>query len=1040
MSSTRFNPPVPTFEEINPDTGARTSDDDGFIVPGENDYAGPTNRRNLGSYLSSLTRGEVPTEGIVEYNGPVPTHGNAYPIGDASGNPSLTFTELGIEGGGVNELDNYSNSGLFDGAVTDKNLSDVINKGKLGLGRGQETLSGHLLLPGIGSIRPSEGGKAYEEIISEILQDKNPNNPDAPAISEVELPFNPLDVEILRGPSSRVKVSSGESVSFPSSAPTPTSGKISITELSKVAADIMLRSTGKANGPDQYGEFTAGFIPSTVQTGVGRVDTEDLRARNYAGLSGLNSTVDGVDVSFPKSDGVGETRYSDKSYGNTYNYLENFTDLNSGVTAFAALGAGAFAAVLALLAIFSIDGVGEPSSNAPTYSNTNGGASLANKLTLGSFEMEANSASNADGKLASILKKAQDIAGSAGIETDITKLLNFYSPTNSSADYGQCVIIGFASVIGAEIDDELILAENLKINNLQVRSLSINIGLRFLGIALTSDKGYYMNLFREIMKDSGAIVSGLGDIGLSNFIPTLAGAKVVRFIDSLARIGDLIVLQARAKTLYAFNQASFDPYATGFNFTDARGGDEELAKSFARGRIRGRHVDGRRSSLGVGDLPSAHLLPKSYHEIFSDLKLRSFNAVSGSIGRTNLRLSNEDVARAEDVLNAEYMPFYFHDLRTNEIIAFHAFLEDLSDSYSAEYNSTSGYGRVEDIRMYKSTKRSVGCTFQIVAANEKDFDYMWWQINKLTTMVYPQWSQGRSVTYKPGEDNFKFTQPFSQIPTATPVIRVRVGDLIRSNYSRFNLKRIFGYQDSDKEQKTAVADNRQAEVQVESARSEYYSVKAFDDRGIISLPTYPPVISASKKRGKKTYEQLHQPVAFVGSPGTRMQLIPDPSADIAEYLLDKFKVYFVKGDSENRRVVLGDSEVEIVVIPAEIVTVDTYKMNVNDFYKYDNNSVIKSFESTMGMGLAAVVTQLQFTWMDGLWGAGTDGPGHRAPRSCKVQMSFEPMHDIAPGLDHEGLNRAPIYPVGNLVNHLVEGGGNQPEPYGRFSKSALKKE
>jgi hypothetical protein len=69
--------------------------------------------------------------------------------------------------------------------------------------------------------------------------------------------------------------------------------------------------------------------------------------------------------------------------------------------------------------------------------------------------------------------------------------------------------------------------------------------------------------------------------------------------------------------------------------------------------------------------------------------------------------------------------------------------------------------------------------------------------------------------------------------------------------------------------------------------------------------------------------------------------------------------------------------------------------------------------------------------MDALWGAGDDGPGKRAPRSCKVQMSFEPIHDIAPGLDHEGINRAPIYPVGSLVNNLVEGG--EGEPYGRFT-------
>jgi hypothetical protein len=120
--------------------------------------------------------------------------------------------------------------------------------------------------------------------------------------------------------------------------------------------------------------------------------------------------------------------------------------------------------------------------------------------------------------------------------------------------------------------------------------------------------------------------------------------------------------------------------------------------------------------------------------------------------------------------------------------------------------------------------------------------------------------------------------------------------------------------------------------------------------------------------------------------------------------------------------VLDPKSNKTLLVPKESVTTKTFKSaeneNVENFYKSENNSIIKSFESTMGQGLATVVTQLSFTWMDGLWGAGDDGPGNRAPRSCKVQMSFEPIHDIAPGLDHEGFNRAPIYPVGQLINNI----------------------
>jgi hypothetical protein len=43
------------------------------------------------------------------------------------------------------------------------------------------------------------------------------------------------------------------------------------------------------------------------------------------------------------------------------------------------------------------------------------------------------------------------------------------------------------------------------------------------------------------------------------------------------------------------------------------------------------------------------------------------------------RISTPDREKFESSLDAEYVPFYFHDLRTNEILSFHAFLASLSD-------------------------------------------------------------------------------------------------------------------------------------------------------------------------------------------------------------------------------------------------------------------------------------------------------------------------------------------------------------------------
>jgi hypothetical protein len=249
-------------------------------------------------------------------------------------------------------------------------------------------------------------------------------------------------------------------------------------------------------------------------------------------------------------------------------------------------------------------------------------------------------------------------------------------------------------------------------------------------------------------------------------------------------------------------------YGAGFNFTENPVG-ALLARGFAARRIYGDTLAGRRgSTLSLSDLPSAHLVPagssQAYRSLLgNDNRLTSF-IPSGSSGRTAKRISQADAQKIESILDAEYMPFYFQDLRTNEVIAFHAFLDDVTDSYTANYNASSGYGRIENVQTYKDTKRSVGCTFHIIGMNPSDFDYMWWQINKLTTMVYPQWSQGRSLKTS---DGVNFAQPFSQIPMATPVIRVRIGDLIRSNYSRFNLKRLFGYQDTEKSQSRSEAES-----------------------------------------------------------------------------------------------------------------------------------------------------------------------------------------------------------------------------------------
>ena len=56
-------------------------------------------------------------------------------------------------------------------------------------------------------------------------------------------------------------------------------------------------------------------------------------------------------------------------------------------------------------------------------------------------------------------------------------------------------------------------------------------------------------------------------------------------------------------------------------------------------------------------------------------------------------------------------------------------------------------------------------------------------------MVYPQWSRGFKVTELNSEENSDkdregFEYPFTQVPTSSPLIRIRLGDVLKSNYTK----------------------------------------------------------------------------------------------------------------------------------------------------------------------------------------------------------------------------------------------------------------
>lgn len=257
-------------------------------------------------------------------------------------------------------------------------------------------------------------------------------------------------------------------------------------------------------------------------------------------------------------------------------------------------------------------------------------------------------------------------------------------------------------------------------------------------------------------------------------------------------------------------------------------------------------------------------------------------------------LSEIDVAKIEQELESEYVPFYFHDMRTNEIIAFYAFLKNISETYSPSWQSEQYYGRVDDVHIYGgSTRRTINLGFTIAALNRIDFDMMWKKVNKLVTLVYPQFGE-------PIKTNNNKVIAFSEPIVGAPLIRLRLGDLFKTNFSK------------NSEQRNATRE----------------ALNTLLSEGTIDPAIHGKELAASEKK----------------------------------------------------------SQLEI------------------------------DFSKSFGKGLAGIITDLSFDYNQARW---ETVKGHVAPQLIDVTFSFIAIHDVAPGLDKDGVNRAPLYtPVREKVKSL----------------------
>jgi len=639
--------------------------------------------------------------------------------------------------------------------------------------------------------------------------------------------------------------------------------------------------------------------------------------------------------------------------------------------------------------------------------------------------------------------------------------------------------------------------------------------VQFYSQVVGASQGYYLSVNRNVFRDlerlervieqskhmfqgdnrnfpaGGAIALGILE-SINILLETLGSSQTFKFANAMANLGDICILSGRG----GFDRAGDDAPTVNLrsdilpllkeprNLLDSknptvRNIHEKSRAQFDRSKYNGHgHGGGKGLAWRFGAYSSAYIAPvtatlavgSESKSLVTDINNSYLsNKQSGeskfkrSTGKDAIpgRISTEDRKKLEDELNSAHMPFYFHDVRTNEIISFWAFLESLSDSFTPEINSVSGFGRMDNVQIYKRTGRSISLTFMAVATNPEDFDEMWFAINKLVTLVYPQYSRGSQRESTTGD---KFIMPFSQIPTASPLIRLRVGDLITSNRNPITERRNFGVGTesfSPKPEAASAATSSPAASQipgpsptVEALKERFAKAHKEGDTGIIPALRFSPsqdtvLIDPENVRKKlRVKDSIYR--LKLTSQTIRGKITGAAPLEKAKNGLEEGSwVYTVEitEDLENPKhqgqtvyATIQDLKPDVSQLSRakadERLTNADAEANASyaDITKFmDRESgtagpIIRAFDSAGGEGLAGMITQLDFDWLLNtmLWDT---TEGRRAPMGCKITIGFTPIHDHQIGLTDMGEISAPAYMVGkNIRDYFQKSGSTYLDP------------
>jgi len=588
------------------------------------------------------------------------------------------------------------------------------------------------------------------------------------------------------------------------------------------------------------------------------------------------------------------------------------------------------------------------------------------------------------------------------IDKNDPNISQYYKFANLDYDFDVCFSKGISAFFGISESDEKTI-EGQK-NNLTTKIPNQKIFAE--SILTSSSPGFYLSILRGLTRS----LTNEGDFELKgNESHSISESKIYKFVLTMAALGDVVLkskigmrdVTPTERLLTKEGARYVSPSVLALGIVVATNTDNKLAKdigTIAGGALLGtfrQHVS-RWSPVGTYDAsPSAN--PLSLHTFYASQKTPPGVGLASTtpIGMRALKPTRENVEIIENALDSEYMPFYVHDLRTHEVISMPAFITSFGESFTPTYNSIAGIGRQDPVRIYQSTERSVSISFKLIAFNEEDFDHLWLTINKFVAMCYPQYSAGRA------RESFgkSFIQPFSQVQAASPMIRLRLGDVLKSNYSKFGVARLFGVNSS------AISASKEEKEGIEGKVKEINKIVS-DKLSLAGNVVSALALTAAKAAGNAV-AVANATTTFAGERA---------SQDLYDEGSDSQRVtnYISNNQANDIRTgvrTLLDKGLKYNQI-AQVSSVTDTSMPDSSFYEAKNNAIVRSFESSRGRGVAGFITSLDLNYDDVTWETKF---GKKAPKMVTINLRFTPITDLPLGLDYDGNMRNPSHPVGKFA-------------------------